>query len=163
MMCLAENNNFERTTIERVAGIYVQGDDGKLSLSAGRDITLTGAQVVNSGNESRTLLNAGRDLNLNTVTTSASDHLVWDKDNWLKQSVTQQTGSEITGGGSVLMTAARDVNAQAATGTAGGSLTVGADRDIHITTATESSEFESKHKYTSSDFSRRRRLPRTMW
>jgi filamentous hemagglutinin len=67
-------------------------------LSAGRDLNLTGAQVVNSGSESQTVLNAGRDLNLTTVTTSASDNLTWDKNNWLKQSTTQQVGSEVAGG-----------------------------------------------------------------
>ncbi|KFC05654.1 hypothetical protein GTGU_02798, partial [Trabulsiella guamensis ATCC 49490] len=146
----AGNNHFERTTIERTGGIYVQGDDGKLSLSAGRDISLTGAQVVNSGKDSQTVLNAGRDLNLNTVTTSASDSLSWDKNNWLKQSATQHTGSEISGAGSVVMVAGRDVNAQAATVSAGKSLGVGAGRDINITSATDSSEFESRHKYTGS-------------
>ena len=143
-------NSFERTAIERTGGIYVQGEDGKLSLSAGRDISLTGAKVVNSGQSSQTVLNAGRDLNLNTVTTSASDNITWDKNNWLKQSATQHTGSEINGAGSVLMVAGRDVSAQAASVTAGGSLGVAAGRDITVTAATDSSGFESNHKYTGS-------------
>ncbi|EMM6516278.1 hemagglutinin repeat-containing protein [Enterobacter ludwigii] len=146
----AGNNRFERTTLARTGGIYVQGEDGKLSLSAGRDISLSGAQVVNSGKNSQTVLNAGRDLNLKTITTSASDSITWDKNNWLKQSATQHTGSEISGAGSVVMVAGRDVNAQAATVSAGGSLGIGAGRDISITAATDSSEFESKHKYTGS-------------
>ena len=143
-------NSFERTTLERVAGIYVQGDDGKLVLSAGRDLNLTGAQVVNSGSESQTVLNAGRDLNLTTVTTSASDNLTWDKNNWLKQSTTQQVGSEVAGGGDVLMMAGRDVNAQAATVEADSSLAVTAGRDMSITAAIDSSEFESHHQSTGS-------------
>lgn len=147
----AGKNSFERTTLERVAGIYVQGDDGKLVLNAGRDLSLTGAQVVNSGSESQTVLNAGRDLNLTTVTTSASDNLTWDKNNWLKQSTTQQVGSRVAGGGDVLMMAGRDVSAQAATVEAGGSLGVGAGRDLSITAAIDSSEFESHHKSTGSN------------
>ncbi len=146
----AGKNSFERTAIERVAGIYVQGDDGKLVLNAGRDLSLTGAQVVNSGSDSQTVLNAGRDLNLSTVTTSTSDNLTWDKDNWLKQSVTQQVGSQISGAGDVTMIAGRDVNAQAAYVEAGDQLGVGAGRDISITAATERSEFESHHKSTGS-------------
>ena len=143
-------NSFERTTVERVAGIYVQGDDGKLVLNAGRDLTLTGAQVVNSGSDSQTVLSAGRDLNLTTVTTSASDNLTWDKNNWLKQSVTQQAGSEVAGGGDILMMAGRDVSAQAATVEAGSSLAVSAGRDIAVTAATDSSMFESHHQSTGS-------------
>ncbi|EPB5264234.1 TPA: hemagglutinin repeat-containing protein [Enterobacter kobei] len=143
-------NSFERTTVERVAGIYVQGDDGKLVLNAGRDLTLTGAQVVNSGSGSQTVLSAGRDLNLTTVTTSASDNLTWDKNNWLKQSTTQQVGSEVAGGGDILMMAGRDVSAQAATVEAGSSLAVSAGRDIAVTAATDSSMFESHHQSTGS-------------
>ena len=144
----AGGNHFERTTLDRVGGIYVQGEDGRLSLSAGRDVTLSGGQVVNSGSQSQTVLNAGRDLNLNAVMTSASDSLKWDRDNWLKQSTTQQTGSNITGAGSVLLAAGQDVKAQAATVSAGGDLGVKAERDISFTAATESSNFESHHKST---------------
>ena len=143
-------NSFERTTVERVAGIYVQGDDGKLVLNAGRDLTLTGAQVVNNGSGSQTVLSAGRDLNLTTVTTSASDNLTWDKNNWLKQSTTQQVGSEVASGGDILMMAGRDVNAQAATVEADSSLAVSAGRDIAVTAATDSSMFESHHQSTGS-------------
>ncbi|POU42131.1 filamentous hemagglutinin [Pantoea sp. PSNIH3] len=144
----AGQNSFARTTLDRVGGIYVQGEEGKLSLSAGRDITLTGGQVVNSGSLSQTVLNAGRDLNLNAVATAVSDNLTWDKDNWLKQSATQHVGSEIAGTGSVLLVAGRDVSAQAAMVSAGGSLGVGAGRDITLTAATDSSNFASHHKST---------------
>ena len=146
----AGNNSFERTTIDRMSGIYVQGDDGKLVLNAGQDINLTAAQIVNSGENGQTVLSAGQDLNLTTVTTSASNNLMWDKNNWLNQSSTQQTGSEIVAKGDVLMLAGRDVNARAATVEAGNSLGVGAGRDITLTTATERSAFESHHKATGS-------------
>ncbi|MDW8847090.1 hemagglutinin repeat-containing protein [Erwinia sp. MMLR14_017] len=144
----AGENHFARTTLDRVGGIYVQDEEGRLSLSAGRDITLSGGQVVNSGSQSQTMLNTGRDLSLNAVMTSASDSLTWDKDNWLKQSVTQYMGSEVTGAGSVLLAAGRDVKAQAATVSAGDGLGVKAGRDIGLTTATADSDFESHHKST---------------
>ncbi|WP_333896026.1 hemagglutinin repeat-containing protein [Mixta calida] len=144
----AGQNSFARTTLDRVGGIYVQGEEGKLSLSAGRDITLTGGQVVNSGSLSQTVLNAGRDLNLNAVATAVSDNLTWDKDNWLKQSATQHMGSAVNGAGSVLLTAGQDVKAQAATVNAGDSLGVQAGRDISLTAATDSSNFASHHKST---------------
>nr|WP_024965370.1 hemagglutinin repeat-containing protein [Pantoea sp. IMH] len=147
----AGENRFTRTTLDRVGGIYVQGEDGRLSLSAGRDLTLSGGQVVNSGSQSQTVLNTGRDLNLNAVATSASDSLIWDRDNWLNQSVTQQTGSEVSGAGSVLLAAGQDVKAQAATVNAGESLGVTAGRDISITAMTAKSDFESHHKSTGSN------------
>ncbi|MTD39195.1 filamentous hemagglutinin N-terminal domain-containing protein, partial [Erwinia sp. CPCC 100877] len=141
-------SHFERTTLERTGSIYVQGDDGELSLSAGRDITLTGSQVVNEGENSRTALSAGRDVNLNAVSTSASDALVWDKNNWLKESTVRQVGSEVSGAGTVQIVTGRDVNAQAADVSAGGRLDVAAGRDINLTAATDSNEFESRHKYS---------------
>lgn len=142
-------NTFTRINIERVGGIYVQGEDGKLSLSAGRDINLTGAQVAHTGKQGQTFLSAGQDLNLNTVTTSASDSLVWNSRNWMKHAVTQQTGTDITAAGSVQMAAGNDVNAQAARVSAGDILAVAAGRDINITAATDHSEFEARHKYSS--------------
>jgi filamentous hemagglutinin len=36
------DNRFSRTTLDSVSGIYVQGDDGRLTLHSGRDITLGG-------------------------------------------------------------------------------------------------------------------------
>ncbi|MDR7345617.1 filamentous hemagglutinin [Pantoea alhagi] len=147
----AGQDSFERTTLNRIAGIYVQGEDGKLSLSAGQDITLAGGQVINSGALSQTVLNAGRDLNLNAVMTSASDNLTWDKDNWLKQSVTQHAGSEVTGAGAVLLLAGQDIKAQVASVSAGDSLGAGAGRNITISAVTDSKNFESHHKSTGSN------------
>lgn len=93
----AGQNHFERTSIDSVAGVYVQNDQGRLVLQAGRDINLTAAQVVNSGKGSLTQLSAGRDMTLSTVTTSAQDNITWDKNNRLSQGVTQSTGSTLSG------------------------------------------------------------------
>ncbi|WP_153070688.1 hemagglutinin repeat-containing protein, partial [Escherichia coli] len=63
----AGQNHFERTSIDSVAGVYVQNDQGRLVLQAGRDMNLTAATVVNSGKGSLTQLSAGRDMTLSTV------------------------------------------------------------------------------------------------
>ncbi|EOK7650070.1 hypothetical protein K1490_RS25130, partial [Escherichia coli] len=63
--------HFERTSIDSVAGVYVQNDQGRLVLQARRDMNLTAATVVNQGKDSLTQLSAGRDMTLSTVTTSA--------------------------------------------------------------------------------------------
>ena len=89
---------FARTTVDRVAGLYVQQPDGKLALQAGRDVNLTAAQVVNSGAGGSTAISAGRDLNLTTVDTGSKDNLNWG-DNWQHHSSSQQVGSEVTGAG----------------------------------------------------------------
>ncbi|EKH1447388.1 S-layer family protein, partial [Escherichia coli] len=55
----AGQNHFERTSIDSVAGVYVQNDQGRLVLQAGRDMNLTAATVVNQGKDSLTQLSAG--------------------------------------------------------------------------------------------------------
>ncbi|WP_231566287.1 MULTISPECIES: hypothetical protein [unclassified Serratia (in: enterobacteria)] len=67
----------------------MQQPDGTLALQAGRDVNLTAAQVVNSGEGGSTSITAGRDLNLNTVTTGSTDNLNWG-DNWQHHSSSQQ-------------------------------------------------------------------------
>jgi filamentous hemagglutinin len=95
------DNRFSRTTLDSVSGIYVEGDDGRLTLHSGRDITLSGAQVVASGERGEVQLVAGRDIRLNDVTTAWRDSLVWDANNTLDQSQSRSTGSEVTGKGNV--------------------------------------------------------------
>ncbi len=70
-------NRFSRTTIDSVSGIYVRGDDGRLTLHSGRDITLSGAQVVASGERGEVQLVAGRDTTLTGAQVSG-DKVVMD-------------------------------------------------------------------------------------
>ncbi|WP_256347815.1 hemagglutinin repeat-containing protein [Serratia proteamaculans] len=141
-------NSFERTNIDSVAGMYVQGADGKLMLQAGRDIKLDAAQVVNSGENGQTVLNAGRDLNLNTVTTASRDNLIWNGDNSLKQGNSQQVGSEVVGKGAVTLNAGNDLNARAATISAGEALNLNAGHDINILSGENTRDLDERHKVT---------------
>lgn len=122
--------DFARTTLDRVAGLYVQQPDGTLALQAGRDVNLTAAQIVNSGEGGSTSITAGRDLNLNTVTTGSTDNLNWG-DNWQHHSSSQQVGSEIVGAGNVQLGAGQDVNITAGNVSAGDKLSVAAGNDIN--------------------------------
>ncbi len=139
-------NSFERTNIDSVAGMYVQGADGKLMLQAGRDIKLDAAQVVNSGENGQILLNAGRDLNLNTVTTASRDNLIWNGDNSLKQGNSQQVGSEVVGKGAVTLNAGNDLTARAATVSAGEALNLNAGHDVNILNGENTRDLDERHK-----------------
>lgn len=141
-------NSFERTNIDSVAGMYVQGADGKLMLQAGRDIKLDAAQVVNSGENGQTLLSAGRDLTLNTVTTASRDNLIWNGDNSLKQGNSQQVGSEVVGKGAVTLNAGNDITAHAATVSAGDALNLNAGHDINILSGENTLDLDERHKVT---------------
>ncbi|KYQ98141.1 filamentous hemagglutinin [Serratia plymuthica] len=141
-------NSFERTNIDSVAGMYVQGADGKLMLQAGRDIKLDVAQVVNSGENGQTLLSAGRDLNLNAVTTASRDNLIWNGDNSLKQGNSQQVGSEVVGKGAVTLNAGNDITAHAATISAGEALNLNAGHDVNILNGENTQDLDERHKVT---------------
>ncbi|EFO0584384.1 filamentous hemagglutinin N-terminal domain-containing protein [Escherichia coli] len=146
----AGQNHFERTSIDSVAGVYVQNDQGRLVLQAGRDMNLTAATVVNSGKGSLTQLSAGRDMTLSTVTTSAQDNITWDKNNRLSQGVTQSTGSTLAGNGDVTLTAGRDMTAQAASLSAQKGLALMAGHDVTLTGAQNTRSLDEYHKVTGS-------------
>ena len=146
----AGQNHFERTSIDSVAGVYVQNDQGRLVLQAGRDINLTAATVVNQGKDSLTQLSAGRDMTLSTVTTSAQDNITWDKNNRLSQGVTQSTGSTLAGNGDVTLTAGRDMTSQAASLSAQKGLALMAGHDVTLTGAQNTRSLDEYHKVTGS-------------
>ncbi|WP_425270057.1 hemagglutinin repeat-containing protein [Escherichia albertii] len=146
----AGQNHFERTSIDSVVGVYVQNDQGRLVLQAGRDINLTAATVVNQGKDSLTQLSAGRDMTLSTVTTSAQDNIIWDKNNRLSQGATQSTGSTLVGNGDVTLTAGRDMTSQAASLSAQKGLTLMAGHDVTLTGAQNTRSLDEYHKVTGS-------------
>ncbi|EFN6235745.1 filamentous hemagglutinin, partial [Escherichia coli] len=146
----AGQDHFERTSIDSVAGVYVQNDQGRLVLQAGRDMNLTAATVVNQGKDSLTQLSAGRDMTLSTVTTSAQDNITWDKNNRLSQGVTQSTGSTLAGNGDVTLTAGRDMTSQAASLSAQKGLALMAGHDVTLTGAQNTSSLDEYHKVTGS-------------
>ncbi|HHT7471192.1 TPA: hemagglutinin repeat-containing protein [Raoultella planticola] len=143
-------NRFSRTTIDSVSGIYVQGDDGRLTLHSGHDITLSGAQVVASGERGEVQLVAGRDIRLNDVTTAWQDNLVWDTDNTLSQSQSRSTGSEVTGKGSVTLSAGHDLSARGALLSSGAALNLGAGNDLTLEAGENSQTLDERHKVTGS-------------
>ncbi|WWL08368.1 hemagglutinin repeat-containing protein [Erwinia aphidicola] len=143
------DGDFARTTLDRVAGLYVQQPDGKLALQAGRDVSLTAAQVVNSGAGGSTTVSAGRDLNLSTVDTGSTDNLSWG-DNWQHHGSSQQVGSTVTGAGSVALAAGRDVGITAGTVNAGQQLSVAAGNDLRVQHGTDGTTLDQHYQATGS-------------
>ncbi|MDX5630618.1 MULTISPECIES: hemagglutinin repeat-containing protein, partial [unclassified Brenneria] len=146
----ADRNHFARTTIDSVSGIYVQGEDGKFTLQAARDLNLTAAQLVNSGENGQTRLVAGRDVNLNTVSTASSDELVWDAENTLKQSRRDSVGSEVVASGDVILAAGNDIDARAASLSSENALQLSAGHDVNIQGAENVLDLDERHKVTGS-------------
>jgi filamentous hemagglutinin len=134
-------------------GSYVSGvsrvDADSLSMQAGRDLTLTAAQVAVK-DDAR--LQAGRDITLGTLTESHGESLVLNKKNRHDLSTSTETGAEIAAGGNLTLIAGQDVNARAADVTAGKQLAVGAGRDINLTAGVETGSTYDEMRYKTSGF-----------
>ncbi len=144
-------NNFSRTTIDRVAGLYVTGINGTLVASAGRDISLVAGVVSNTGS-GETTLSAANNVSLSSVTTKSSDRDVWDTDNYRKSSSSQEVGSQVAGGGKVNLNAGNDTNVRASTVQAKESLSANAGGSVNVIAGQSSSSLDEAHKFSSSDF-----------
>jgi filamentous hemagglutinin len=146
-----ETNTYERTGIDRQARLYVSGEAGVILAQAGRDITLTGADIANDG-QGGTLVTAGRDLDLGTVRTSATDDVHWNQDNRQRTTRSEEVGTRINSAGDIQLQAGRDLNARAANVQTEGDLSVQAGRDVNILAGEQTLDFADAHHKSSSGF-----------
>ncbi len=137
------------TNIERVAGLYVSGDSGTLAMSAGRDLKLSAAAVVNAGDT--TTLSAGRDLKLDTVTESRSQTLAWNANNTRSDATQSETGSLIQGKGNITLQAGRDITARAGqVQSSAGALALAAGNDVNISAGQTRQQVDEAHEHKGS-------------
>ncbi|HDU8673711.1 TPA: hemagglutinin repeat-containing protein [Morganella morganii subsp. morganii] len=134
--------------LNRIAGIYVQGDNGKLTLNAKNSVTLTATDIAATGKESKTTIIAGNDITLGTVTTTRTENGDWGNDNYRHLTTQTEVGSQLHGG-DITLNAGRDMNATAATADAKNALTVTAGRDITIQSGKDVSDLTEHSKQTS--------------
>lgn len=143
-----ENNSFSRTSIERIAGLYVTDPNGVLVANAANDLNFIGALLTNKGVQSQTSLTAGRDLNLGAVTTATQENIIWDNDNHRHEGTSQDNGSLLQGQGGLTLQAGHNINVKAASVNAG-QLIINAANDIQINTGNATHTFDEAHKITS--------------
>ncbi|RPJ88503.1 hypothetical protein DY367_27645, partial [Achromobacter xylosoxidans] len=144
----AASENFGSTWGTHVSGV-ARVDAGSLNMQAGRDITLTAAQV-SVKDDAR--LQAGRDIALETLTESHGESLVLKKNNRHDLSTSSEVGSTIAAGGNLTLVAGQDVNARAAEVTAGKQLAVGAGRDINLVAGVETGSAYDEVRYKTKSF-----------
>ncbi len=133
-------SSFSRTSIDRVAGLYVTGENGTLIASAGRDLGIVAGVIENAGTGD-TRLQAVRDVRLSTVTTAVQENSVRDESNYLKGGRSEEVGSQVRGAGNVSIVAGGSVVARAANVQADKALSAQAGGDITI----EAGEASSNH------------------
>ncbi|MEY1425676.1 hemagglutinin repeat-containing protein [Morganella morganii] len=134
--------------LNRIAGIYVQGDNGKLTLNAKDSVTLTATDIAATGKDSKTTITAGNDITLGTVTTTRTENGDWGNDNYRHLTTQTEVGSQLHGG-DISLNAGRDMNATAATVDAENALAVSAGRDINIQSGKDVSDLTEHSKQTS--------------
>lgn len=136
-----------RTNLSRVAGLFVSGAQGKMSVSAGNDLNLTGAQVVNAGAGGSTSLEAGKNINLATVSEAQQQSLTWNSSNWRKDASQTEAGSLVQTKGDVRLSAGQDLNARAAQVTSDqGAVIAEAGRDVNLTAGQNYQFADEAHK-----------------
>ena len=128
-----------RTNVNRVAGLYVTGAGGTLLASAGNDVNLMAAGILNTAPTAAgqpagsTTIMAGNDLNLGTISEGQRHDLVWDSRNYRKESSRTDVGTSIQTTGDIHLQAGRNLNAKAASVTnEQGGLTVIAGNDLNV-------------------------------
>ncbi|EPC5194415.1 hemagglutinin repeat-containing protein [Edwardsiella piscicida] len=151
----AENIHSETTLTEatdsrhlnRIAGVYIQHDAGRLTMNATDSVTLAASDIQNRGQDAKTVITAGGDITLATVTTTRTENGDWGADNYRRFSEQADVGTQLIGG-SIALNAGRDITATAATVAADSALTAAAGRDITLnagTVATDLVEHSRQH------------------
>lgn len=158
-------SSFSRTNIDRVAGLYLSNPDAILIASAGNDVNLMAASIVNSGEGGLTQITAEENINLGTVQTAEQNNSIRNAKNYVKHGGTQEIGSDIQTTGDISFNAGNDLNATAASITSeAGAINVTAMQDINIIEGRETSNFDTARKVKrSSTFSSKTKTRRDVF
>ncbi len=147
---LNSNNAVHQTTVNRIAGLYVTNPNGILIASAGNDINLNAAEIMNSGSNGITVIDAGNNLNLGTITETGSTYgegRGGGKSGWRRENTTNEIGSVIQTDGDLTLIAGQDLTARAADVTStNGALNAMAGNDITIEAGESSYDMEAYRK-----------------
>lgn len=125
------NEQGHTTNISAVGSVAVTGNEGSLTMSAGRDVNLTAASVENAGSGA-TDITAKNNIKLGTVNISESHDLVLDADNQRHDNASMDIGTGISVKGSLNLQAGNDFNAKAAAVQSENDLNVSAGGNINI-------------------------------
>jgi len=140
-----------RTSVERVAALYVTNPGGTLTATAARDINAKGAQIANSGEGGSTTLAAGNNVNLGTVTEKSTQSLRWDANNYRKEAMSSEVGSTIAAAGDVRVMAGNDINARGLNATSDkGAINLAAANNVNLGTAESRQQVDEGHQTSGS-------------
>ncbi|QTO45696.1 hemagglutinin repeat-containing protein [Burkholderia latens] len=113
---------------------------GDLSVQAGRDLTLHGANLSAGGDA---LVTAARDINVDTVQSTTNQSMYLNDQHHWEESTTKSVASGITAGGSLGMQSGNDTTLKGATVSAGKDLSVLAGGNLTATTVTDTAKLDN--------------------
>ncbi len=140
-------NSISRTSLDSLAGLYVTGNgtvgSGNLLVSAGRDVTIAGASVVNTDAGGGIGIAAGRDIAVTTVSSGSEFELAGPGQRHMTDTSSKETASTIASAGDVRLSAGENIQLKAANVQAAETLQLSAERNIDIATARDTETRQS--------------------
>ena len=131
-------------TIASSGKAAVTGNQGTLSMEAGRDIRMQAAAASSAGNIA---MKAGRDITMETAAVKKDTAVTWDGNNYRHDSAARDIGSSVTAKGSLTMQSERDTSIKAADIRSEGMTAVEAGRNLTVENGKEITDLEEHHRY----------------
>ena len=131
-------------TIASSGKAAVTGNQGTLSIEAGRDITAEAAGISSAGDIA---MKAGRDITMETAAVKKDTAVTWDGNNYRHDSAARDIGSSVTAKGSLSMQSERDISIKAADIRSEGMTAVEAGRNLTVENGKEITGLEEHHRH----------------
>ena len=131
-------------TIASSGKAAVTGNQGTLSIEAGRDITAEAAEISSAGDIA---MKAGRDITMETAAVKKDTAVTWDGNNYRHDSAARDIGSSVTAKGSLSMQSERDTSIKAADIRSENMTAVEAGRNLTVENGKEITDLEEHHRH----------------
>ena len=131
-------------TIASSGKAAVTGNQGTLSMEAGRDIRMQAAAASSAGNIA---MKAGWDITMETAAVKKDTAVTWDGNNYRHDSAARDIGSSVTAKGSLTMQSERDISIKAADIRSEGMTAVKAGRNLTVENGKEITDLEEHHRH----------------
>ena len=131
-------------TIASSGKAAVTGNQGTLSIEAGRDITAEAAEISSAGDIA---MKAGRDITMETAAVKKDTAVTWDGNNYRHDSAARDIGSSVTAKGSLTMQSERDISIKAADIRSENMTAVEAGRNLTVENGKEITDLEEHHRH----------------
>ena len=131
-------------TITSSGKAAVTGNQGTLSIEAGRDITAEAAEISSAGDIA---MKAGRDITMETAAVKKDTAVTWDGNNYRHDSAARDIGASVTAKGSLTMQSERDISIKAADIRSENMTAVEAGRNLTVENGKEITDLEEHHRH----------------